>query len=69
MDSKTYSLRFRRGELESVELLKSEVLDSYKETKEGRKTYSDLANEEKKIYEEMKKEINQLKEEITDLKE
>ena len=67
LDSKTYSLCFRRGELESIELLKYEVLDSYKEIEEWQKTYSDLANEKKKMYEEMKKEINKLEEEITDL--
>ena len=67
LDSKTYSLCVRRGELESVELLRSEVLESYKEIEEWRKTYSDLANEKKKMYEEMKKEINKLEEEITDL--
>ena len=59
LDSKTYSLCVRRGE--------SEVLDSYKEIEEWRKTYSELANEKKKMYEEMKKEINKLEEEITDL--
>ena len=37
LDSKTYSLCVRRGELESVESLKSEVLDSYKEIQEWRK--------------------------------
>jgi len=67
LDSKTYGLCVRRGELESVELLKSEVLDSYKEIEEWRKTYSDSANEKKRMYEEMKKEINKLEEEITDL--
>ena len=38
LDSKTYSLCVRRGELESVELFKSEVLDSYKEIEEWRKS-------------------------------
>ena len=67
LDSKTYSLCVRRGELESVESLKSEVLDSYKEIQEWRKAYSDLANEKKKLFEEMKKEINKQEEEITNL--
>ena len=66
LDSKPYSLCVRRGELESVESLKSEVLDSYKEIQEWRNAYSDLANEKKKLYEEMKKEINK-QEEITNL--
>lgn len=48
LDSKTYSLCVRRGELESVESLKSEVVDSYKEIEEWRKACSDLANEKRK---------------------
>ena len=67
LDNKIYSLCVRRGKLESVELLKSEVLDSYKEIEEWRKTYSDLENEMRKMYQEMTKEINKLEEEITDL--
>ena len=42
-----YSLCVRRGELESVEALKSEALISCKEEEEWRKMYADLENEKK----------------------
>ena len=40
LDSKVYSLCVRRGELESVEALKSEALISCKEVEEWRKMYT-----------------------------
>ena len=67
LDSKVYSLCVRRGELESVEALKSEALISCKEVEEWRKMYADLENEKKKLYEEMKQEVNKMEAEITDL--
>ena len=44
LDKKVHSLCVRRGELESVDALKSEVLISSKEVEEWRKMYADLEN-------------------------
>lgn len=54
LDRKVYSLSVRRGELESVESLKTEASKSYKELEEFRKMYTDLANKNRKMQEEMK---------------
>ncbi|KAK2550893.1 hypothetical protein P5673_028414 [Acropora cervicornis] len=56
IDNKVYSLSVRRGELESIQALKSEAIRINKELEEWRKPYTDLENEKKRNY--MKKRDN-----------
>ena len=69
LDAKMYSLCIRRGELESIQALKSEAIRVNKELEEWRKSYTDLENEKKKLYEEMRQEITKLEENVSDLSE
>ena len=48
LDNKVYSLRVSRGELESIQALKSGAIRIKKELEEWRKSYTDLKNEKKK---------------------
>lgn len=53
IDNKVYSLSVRRGELESIQALKSEAIKINKELEEWRKSYTDIKNEKKKkLFEE-----------------
>ena len=56
IDNKVYSLSVRRGELESIQALKSEAIRINKELEEWRKSYTDIKNEKKRNY--MKKRDN-----------
>ena len=69
LDAKMYSLCIRRGELESIQALKSEAIRVNKVLEEWRKSYTDLENEKKKLYEEMRQEITKLEENVSDLSE
>lgn len=69
LDTKVYSLCVRRGELESIQALKSETMRINKELDEWRKSYTDLENEKKKLYEEMRQEITKLEDNVTNLSE
>ena len=67
LDNKVYSLCVRRGELESIQALKSEAIRINQELEEWRKSFTDLENEKKKLYEEMRQEITNHEENVTDL--
>ena len=69
LDNKVDSLSVRRGELESIQALKSEAIRINKELEECRKSYTDLENGKKKLFEEMMQEITKQEENVTDLSE
>ena len=70
LDNKVYSLSVGRGELESIQALKSRAIRINKELEEWRKSYTDLKKEKKRNYmTEMRQQMSKLEENVTDLSE
>ena len=68
LNNKVYRLSIKRGEVETIEQLKTEVSIINQEFEEFEEKYHDLENEKQALYEEMIFEVNSLKEEVCDLK-
>lgn len=68
LNDKVYRLSVKRGEIETIEQLKTEVSIINQEFQEFKEKYHNLENEKQALYEEMLSEVNGLKEEVCDLK-
>ena len=68
-DDKVYKLSVKRGEIETIEMLKSEVRVINQEIEKFKKMYDDLEKEKSKLYEEIILEVNKLDNEVCELKD
>jgi uncharacterized protein YecE (DUF72 family) len=56
LNNKVYKLSVRRGEIESIDIIRSEVSKSCEELEEYKKKYNDLEKERNELFEDMMKE-------------
>jgi hypothetical protein len=68
LNDNVYKLSVKRGEIETIDQLKSEVEMVNKEFDDFKVKYNDLEKQKNALYEEMILEINSLKEEVCNLK-
>ena len=66
LNYKMYKLSVRRGEIESIDIIRSEVSKSCEELEEYKKKYNDLEKERNEFF-DMMKEKDMLEQEISDM--
>lgn len=69
LDDKVYKLSVRRGEIESIEMCKSEARICSEELEQYKEKYTDLEKETKKLYQDMIQEVKKLEQQVCELQD